>query len=72
MSDDSSQSDQQGREISDLVGVKLTAALAVWFIAVLVAFFLVGVVVGVILIFVGLVGFGWYAVSAVRRADTTN
>ena len=72
MSDDSSQSDQHGREISDLVGVKLTAALAVWFIAVLVAFFLVGVVVGVILIFVGLVGFGWYAVSAVRRADTTN
>ncbi len=60
----------QNPEISDLIGVKLTLAVIVWLLVVLAAFFLIGVVVGLIALFVGVIGFGWYAVSAIRRADT--
>jgi len=59
-------------EISDLVGVELTLALAGWFVITLVCFFFVGPVLGLILILAGLVGFGWWAVSALRRADTSD
>ena len=45
----------ENREISDLIGVELTLALMVWFLVVLAAFFLIGVVVGVILIFAGVI-----------------
>ena len=57
------------REVSDLVGIELTLALAVWLVATIACFFLVGVVVGIVLIAAGVVGFGGYLVNAVRRAD---
>jgi Flp pilus assembly protein TadB len=57
------------REMSDLVGIELTLALAVWFIATLACFFFVGAVVGVIVLVAGVLVFGWALVSAVRRAE---
>ncbi len=54
---------------SDLIGAELAAALGLWFLAVLVAFFFVGPVVGIIVIALGVVGFGWWLVSAIRKAD---
>lgn len=56
-------------EISDLVGVELTLAVTVWLLVTLACFFFVGVVVGIVLVAAGVVGFGWYLVNAVRRAD---
>ena len=60
------------QEVSDLIGVQLTLALMAWFLATLACFFFVGVIVGLILVFAGLVGFGWFLVSAVRSADIEN
>lgn len=57
------------REISDLVGAEIALALTLWLLVTLVCFFLVGAVVGMILVAAGVFGFGWYAVSVVRRAD---
>jgi hypothetical protein len=58
--------------MSDLIGVELTLAFAVWLLIVLVAFFFIGPVVGLIVLAAGLLGFGWALVAAVRRADTSN
>lgn len=55
--------------MSDLVGVKLTLALGVWLLAMLTCFFFVGVVTGMIVLVAGVVGFGWFLFSAVRRAE---
>ena len=60
------------REVSDLIGVELTAAVLLWLIVMFVCFFLVGVVVGLIVLFAGIIGFGWWAVAALRRADTSD
>jgi hypothetical protein len=68
MSDQPGPGDDQ-REISDLIGVQITLAFMVWLLAMLAAFFFVGAVAGVILVFVGVIGFGWYGFSAIRRAD---
>ena len=65
-------SDDGTREISDLVGAELAGALGVWLIAVLVCFFLVGPVAGIIAVLAGVIGFGAYLVAAVRRADTSD
>jgi hypothetical protein len=54
---------------SDLIGAKLAAAGGVWFLAVLAAFFFVSPVVGIVVILLGVVLFGWWAVDAVRRAE---
>ncbi len=62
-------SEDGSHEISDLIGVELTLALMVWLAVTLVCFFFVGVVVGMILVLAGVVGFGWFLFSAVRRAD---
>ena len=59
-------------EISDLIGAELTLALMGWLVITLLCFFFVSAVVGLILVFAGLIGFGWWAVSALRRADTTD
>jgi hypothetical protein len=64
--------ESDGREISDLIGLELTLALIVWFLLVLVAFFFIGPVVGLLLVAAGVIGFGWALVSAIRRADTTD
>ena len=55
--------------MSDLVGAELTLAVTGWLLVTLVCFFFVGVVVGIILVVAGVVGFGWYLVNAVRRAE---
>lgn len=55
--------------MSDLVGVKLTLALGVWLLAMLACFFFVGMVTGMIVLVAGVVGFGWFFFSAVRRAE---
>ena len=68
MSDQPGPGDDQ-REISDLIGVQITLAFMVWLLAMLAAFFFVGAVAGVILVFVGVIGFGWYGFSAISRAD---
>lgn len=70
--DDRRGSDQGGGEISDLIGAELTLALMGWLVVTLVCFFFVGPVVGLILVFGGLIGFGWWAFSALRRADTSD
>jgi hypothetical protein len=54
---------------SDLIGARLAAALGVWFLAVLAAFFFVGPVVGIVVILLGVVLFGWWLVDAIRRAE---
>ena len=59
--------DSPEREISDLIGVELTLALLAWFLLVLGGFFFVGPVVGTILVLAGAIGFGWFAVAAIRR-----
>ena len=59
-----------GREVSDLIGVELTLGLGVWFLVVLVAFFFVGAVAGIVAIALGVLGFGWILVRAIGRADT--
>jgi hypothetical protein len=64
--------ESDGREISDLIGLELTLALIVWFLLVLVAFFFIGPVVGLLLVAAGVIGFGWALVSVIRRADTTD
>ena len=55
--------------MSDLVGVELTLALGVWFVAMLACFFFVGVVTGMIVLAAGVFGFAWFLISAVRRAE---
>ena len=62
-------SQDESREMSDLVGAELTLAFTGWLLVTLVCFFFVGVVVGIILVAAGVVGFGWYLVNAVRRAE---
>jgi hypothetical protein len=64
--------ESDGREISDLIGSELTLALIVWFLLVLVAFFFIDPVVGLLIVAAGVIGFGWALVSAIRRADTTD
>jgi hypothetical protein len=54
---------------SDLIGARLAAALGVWFLAVLAALFFVGPVVGIVVILLGVVLFGWWLVDAIRRAE---
>jgi hypothetical protein len=68
----SSNSTPPDREISDLIGVELTLAVLVWLIVMLACFFLIGVVVGLIVLVAGLIGFGWWGVSALRRADISD
>ncbi len=60
------------REISDLIGIELTLVVLIWLVVMLVCFFLIGVVVGLIVLFAGLIGFGWWGVSALRRADISD
>ena len=55
--------------MSELVGAELTLAVTGWLLVTLACFFFVGVVVGIILVAAGVVGFGWYLVNAVRRAE---
>lgn len=64
--------ESRDREISDLVGAGLTLALMGWLIITLACFFFVGPVVGMILVLTGFIGFGWWAISALRRADTSD
>ena len=75
MADDSPQQEErglnQGADASDLIGVKLTLGLALWFLVVLGCFFFIGPVVGIIAIVAGIVIGAILAVGAVRRADTT-
>ena len=76
MADDSPQQEEerglnQGADVSDLIGVKLTLGLALWFLVVLGCFFFIGPVVGIIAIVAGIVIGAILAVGAVRRADTT-
>jgi hypothetical protein len=51
------------------IGVELIVATAVWFLAVLAAFFFVGPVIGIIAIVVGLGLLGWWLVSVIRSSD---
>jgi hypothetical protein len=53
------------------VGIELIVAVTVWFLAVLVAFFFVGAVVGIIVILVGVALFGWWLVSLIRGSQRT-
>ena len=61
----------QGADVSDLIGVKLTLALALWFLVVLGCFFFVGPVAGIVAIIGGIVIGTIVAVAVIRRADTT-
>lgn len=61
----------QGANVSDLIGVKLTLALALWFLVVLGCFFFVGPVAGIVAIIGGIVIGTIMVVAVIRRADTT-
>ena len=61
----------QGADVSDLIGVKLTLALALWFLIVLGCFFFIGPVVGIVAIVGGILIGAILAVKVIRRADTT-
>ena len=58
------------KDTSDLIGAELGVGLMVWFLCVLAAFFLVGVVVGIIVLIGGVVALIFLAVGAVRRSET--
>ena len=60
------------REVSDLIGAELAVALIAWLLVTLAAFFFIGPVVGLVLVVLGVAGFGWAAVAAIRRADTSD
>ena len=51
------------------VGIELILAVIVWFALVLVAFFFVGVVVGLVVIVVGALLFIWWLVRVIRAPD---
>lgn len=51
------------------IGVELIVATAVWFLAILAAFFFVGPVIGIIAIVIGLGFLGWWLVSVIRSSD---
>ncbi|MGA8219547.1 MAG: hypothetical protein WB771_13375 [Solirubrobacterales bacterium] len=74
MANDSQQGERglsQGADVSDLIGVKLTLGLALWFLVVLACFFFIGPVVGIVAILAGVVIGAILAVRAIRRADTS-
>jgi len=54
---------------SDLIGVEFTAAVGLWILAVLAAFFFVGPVVGIIAILVGIAAFGSWLVRTIGRSE---
>ena len=62
----------ESKEISDLIGVELTLVFTGWILATLACFFFVGVVVGMILVALGLLGFGWWVISTIREADVSD
>lgn len=49
------------------IGVEVIIAVIVWFLAVLVAFFLVGPAVGIAVILAGLLLFGWRLAVMIRK-----
>jgi predicted membrane protein len=51
------------------VGIELIVSLIAWFAVVLLAFFFVGVVVGVIAILLGALLFMWWLVRAIRAPE---
>jgi hypothetical protein len=51
------------------VGIELIVSLIAWFAVVLLAFFFVGVVVGVFAILLGALLFMWWLVSAIRAPE---
>lgn len=61
-----------GADVSDLIGVKETLGLGVWMLAAILCFFLVGVVVGIIVVVVGAVLAIAVFANAIRRADTSD
>jgi hypothetical protein len=61
----------QGADVTDLIGVKLTLGLVLWFLTVLVCFFFVGPVVGIIALIGGVILGAILAVAVIRRTDTT-
>jgi hypothetical protein len=69
---ESTPGDSRTRAPSDLVGLRLTLYLGVAIVAILVAFFFVGAVAGIIVLLtavvLGIVGF----VAAIRRADASD
>ena len=62
--------DAETREVSTSIAAELAVALIVSLLLVFAAFFLIGPVLGLILVAAGVIGFGWVFVSAIRRADT--
>ena len=61
-----------GADVSDMIGVKETLWLALWFLAAILCFFFVGVVVGIIVIVAGVIATLALFVNAIRRADTSD
>ena len=61
----------QGADVSDLIGVKLTLGVMLWFLVVLACFFFVGPAVGIIAIGAGVLIGAVLAVRVIRRSDTT-
>jgi hypothetical protein len=55
--------------VSDLIGIKLTLFLGVGFLAVLAAFFLIGPVVGMVVLLAAVALGILAAVAAIRRAE---
>ena len=61
-----------GADVSDLIGVKATLWLALWLLATILSFLLVGVIVWIIVARVGTLATLALLMNAVRRADTSD
>jgi hypothetical protein len=51
------------------IGIEFMLAVIVWFAAVLAAFFFVGVLVGLLVVFAGAGLLAWWLVSVIRAPD---
>jgi hypothetical protein len=56
-------------ETSDLAGAGIAAWVIGWVLAICVAFFFIGAVVGIIVVAVAVIASGFLAIRAVGRAD---
>lgn len=61
-----------GTEVSDLLGAKVTVAVIGWIVATLLCFLFIGPWVGVIVGFVGLLVLLAWGASAIRRTDVSD
>jgi hypothetical protein len=53
------------------LGIEVILSVSLWILVVLAAFFLVGVVAGIIAVLVGIALFGWWLARMIRSGDVS-